>query len=321
MLTGDKTRALSEWAFFTSLSILFVLAGLYVPFLGLLATVVLPLPVILLVLRSDTRYAALSLVVTGTCLFFLVPGHIPALLMLLPAGLLGILYGLLFKNQVSSGVSVFAGLAGAAVLTLLSALLIEALTGIKLFTLDQDSRLFVEQWLEANRSVSAFNDIPPELQGNLNQNVIGLFELFIPGQYIVASAAAAVLSYFAARIVLKRMQFVLPPVPAFSRVFFPWYVVWGLILGLGMILAGDYLSMPLMGRIGKNILFVLFYVFLMLGASVAVYFFHSIKLARPIKLVLLVLSLLYLPFSISVLLLLGVVDPLLNLRQLPEVKE
>ncbi|HBC92782.1 MAG TPA: hypothetical protein DCZ10_07705, partial [Pelotomaculum sp.] len=79
---GNKTRALSEWAFFTSLAILFVLAGLYVPFLGLLATVVFPLPLILLVLRLDTRYAGLSLAAIGTSLFILLPGQTPALLML-----------------------------------------------------------------------------------------------------------------------------------------------------------------------------------------------------------------------------------------------
>lgn len=321
MLTGNKTRALSEWAFFTSLAILFVLAGLYVPFLGLLATVVFPLPLILLVLRLDTRYAGLSLAVIGTSLFILLPGQTPALLMLLPAGLLGVLYGLLFKNQVSSGISIFAGLAGATVLTLLSALLMDVVTGIKLFALDQDSRLFVEQWLEANSSVNVFSDLPPEMQGNLNQNVTSLFELFIPGQYIVASASGAVLSYFAARIMLRRMQYALPPVPAFSRVSVPWYVIWGLISGLGLTLAGDYLSIPLVGKIGKNILFVLFYFHLVLGASVAAFFFHSIKLARPFKLALLALVLVYLPFSVSVFLMLGVIDPLINMRQLPEAKE
>lgn len=320
MLTGNKTRALSEWAFFTSLAILFVLAGLFVPFLGLLATVVFPLPLVILVLRLDIRYAGLSLLVAGTCLYFWFPGQTPALLMLLPVGLLGILYGLLFKNKVSSGVSLFAGLTGAAVLTLLSAFLVDVLTGIKLFTLDQSSRLFVEQWLEAN-SVSVFSDLPPELQGDLNQNVTSLFELFIPGQYIVASAAAAVLTYFSARILLRRMQFELPPFPAFSRVYVPWYVVWGLITGLGLTLAGDSLAVPLAGKIGKNILFVSFYVHLVLGASVAVYFFRSVKLARPIKLALLALGLVYLPFSVSLFLMLGVADPLINLRQLPEVKE
>lgn len=321
MLTSNKTSALSQWVLLTALAILFVLAGLYLPFFGLLATVLLPLPLLLLVIRLDIRYAILSLLVAGAFLFILVPEQTPALLMILPAGLLGILYGLLFKNQVSSGVSIFAGLAGAAIFTLLSALLIYIFTDIKLFALDQDSRLFVEQWLEANSSVSVFSELPPELQGNFNENVIDIFELFIPGQYIVASAAAAVLSYFAARALLRRMQFKLPPFPAFSRIFVPWYVAWGLITGLGMTLAGDYLAIPLVGKIGKNILFILFYLHLVVGASVAAYFFRNTKLARPFKLAVFALGLVYLPFSISLFLLLGVIDPLINMRQLPEAME
>jgi uncharacterized protein YybS (DUF2232 family) len=318
LLPGNKTRALAEWAFFTAMAILFVLAGLYVPFLSILATVVFPLPFILLVLRLDTRYAVLSMVAAGACLSFGASGQTPALLMLLPTGLLGILYGLLFKNRVSPGGSIFAGLAGAAVLTLLSALLLDIITGMKLFTLDQDSRLFIEQWLGANSKVSAFGDMPQE---KLNQYFTGLFELFIPGQCIVASSVTAVLSYFTARILLRRMQFELAPFPALSRLSAPWYIIWGLITGLGMTLAGDFLSIPLAGKIGKNILFVLFYVYLVLGASVAVYFYRIIKLARPIKLVFLVLGLIYLPISVSLFLILGVADPLLNLRQLPELKE
>lgn len=321
MLTGNKTRALSEWAFFTFLEILLVLAGLYVPFLGFLVTIVFPLPVILLILQLDARYAGLSLVVAGTCLFVLVPEQTAALLMLIPVGLLGILYGLLFKNQVSSGVSICAGMALSAVLTLLSALMIDVFTGIKLFTLDQDSRLFVEQWLAANSSVSVFGDLPPEMQGDLNQNIASLFELFIPGQYIVASAVAAVLSYFAARAVLRRRQFELPPVPPFSRIFVPWYVIWGLITGLGLTLAGDFLSIPPAGKIGKNILFVLFYFHLVLGVSVAAYFFRNVKMPRPFKWAFFVLGLIYLPFSVSVCLLLGIIDPLINMRQLPEAGE
>jgi hypothetical protein len=117
------------------------------------------------------------------------------------------------------------------------------------------------------------------------------------------------------------MHFELTPLPAFSRLSVPWYIIWGLITGLGLTLAGDFLSIPLAGKIGKNILFILFYVYLVLGASVAVYYYRIIKLARPIKLALLALGLVYLPFSVSLFLILGVADPLINLRQLPNLKE
>lgn len=321
MTTGDKTRALSEWAFFTSLAVTIGLAGIYLPPLYFLATVFLPLPVLLLVLRLDTRYGVLGLAAAGLFLLILVPEPMAALILIIHYGMLGILYGLLFKNHVSSGKNIAAGLLGTAFLALLSVALIIVLTGQNPFVLGQESRRMAEQWLAANQSSGAFNGVPPEWQGDFGENMIRIFELFIPGQFIVTSAAAAAFTYFLARAALRRLNFFLPPPPVFTRMFFPWYSVWGLIIGLGLTLAGDHFALQLAAKIGKNILFILFYVYLALGLSVTVYFARRVKLAGPIKIVLLFLALVYFPFSTAAVLTLGVVDPLINFRRLPAEKD
>ena len=94
--------------------------------------------------------------------------------------------------------------------------------------------------------------------------------------------------------------------------------MWRPDLGLGLTLAGDYTAQPLVEKIGKNILFVFFYVYLVLGLSVVIYIARRVKIPGVVKAVLLALGLIYLPFSITVLLLCGIVDPLTDLRNLPE---
>ena len=230
---------------------------------------------------------------------------------------MGILYGLLFKNQVSSGKNIAAGLMGAAVLALFSMTMVYTLTGENPFVLGQEGRRMAEQWLAANQSAGAFNGVPADWQDSFGETMIALFELFIPAQFIVTSAVAAATTYFLARVSLRRLNFILPPPPAFTRMSLPWYSVWVLIAGLGLTLSGDQFSLELAARVGKNILFVLFYVYLALGFSVAAHYFRKIKLARAAKIIFLFLAAAYLPFSVVIILLLGVADSLMNFRRLP----
>lgn len=320
MTTGEKTRALREWAFFTSLVVITGLAGIFLPPAYFLATVALPVPVALLVVRLDIRYGILSLAAAGTILIFLVPQPVAALVLIMHYGLLGILYGLLFKNHVSPGRSIAAGLLGAAVLALLSVGLIYALTGANPFVLSPEARQAAENWVAANQQAGTFHELPPEWQESFGKNIIAVFELFIPGQFIVTAAAASAITYFLARAVLRRLNFPLPPEPVFTRMSFPWYSIWGLITGLGLTLAGDQFSLQPAAKAGKNILFILFYAYLALGLSVAAYFYQKIKLAGPIKIFLVFLAVIYFPFSTVIILLLGVTDPLVNFRRLPAGK-
>lgn len=317
MTTGEKTRALWEWAFFTSLVVVIGLTGIYLPPLYFFATVFIPLPVILLVVRLDTRYGVLGLAAAGLLLLMLIPKPLVVLVLIIQYGLLGLLYGLLFKNQASSGKNIASGLLGAAFLALSSVALIYALTGENPFVLGQEGRQMAEQLLAANQSTGAFDGVPPEWQDSFGVTMISLFELFIPGQFIVTSVVAAAVTYFLARVNLHRLNFSLPPALAFTKMALPWYSVWGLIAGMGLTLAGDQFSLQLAAKVGKNILFVLFYVYLLLGLSVVTYFFRKIKLAKAAKIIFLFFAAVYFPFSVVIILLLGVADPLINFRRLP----
>ncbi len=315
MTTSEKSRALREWALFTFLAVITGLAGIFMPPFYFIATVVLPIPIILLVLRLDTLYGVLGLAAAGVFLLLCGPEPVPVLVLMFHYGLLGILYGLLFKNNVPSGKNITAGLLGTAVLALLSAGLIYAFTGENPFILSQEGRQMAEQWLAANQSTGAFNDLPPELQGDLGKNVLSFFELFIPGQLIISSVFAAIITYFLARVVLHKVNFTLPPRPVFIKMSFPWYSIWGLIVGLGLTLAGDHFSLQTVAKLGKNILFILFYVYLALGLSVAAYYYYKVNLAKPIKILFIFLAFIYLPISTIIILLLGITDPIINLRR------
>lgn len=321
MTNSNKAGALSEWGFFTLLVVLAGLAGLYLPFLATLATICLPLPLILLVLRTDIRYGLGGLAAAGLILTVLSSDPVMTLVLIVSYGILGILYGLLFKNRMSSWGVFGTGVLGAVVLALMSAAVIYLVNGENIFVLNEEARQAALQWWAANQGSLTLNDVPAEWQEEFANRLLGVMELLIPGQYIITTAASAAVTYFLARVALKRFNFPLPPAFDLTRIYFPWYSVWGLIAGLALTLAGDYFTLPLAARVGKNILFILFYVYLGLGLSVGAYFFRKVKVAVLVKLTFLFLAVLYVPFSLLVFLLLGVVDPLVNLRRLPEANK
>jgi uncharacterized protein YybS (DUF2232 family) len=285
------------------------LAGAYLPPLYFLSAMLLPLPAMMIVLKIDASYALLGLGAAGLVFFILMPPPAASIL-IFQYGLLGVLYGLLFKNRISSGKTLATGMLYAGVSAFLY-LILNYFTGNNLFVLGEEGRI------AAYRDMGAYNGIPSELQGEISESLISALELLIPGQYIVNSAALAAITYFFARAWLQRLKYSLAPGLAFTMISLPWYTIWGPIAGLALTLAGDNFSWVLAAKTGKNILFILFWLYIVTGLSVALYYLQKINMIWVVKLIILIFALAYLPFSMVALILLGLVDPLVNFRRLP----
>jgi uncharacterized protein YybS (DUF2232 family) len=248
-------------------------------------------------------------------LFFIFVRPAEVFILVFRYGLLGVLFGLLFKNRISSGKILSIGMLYAGVSALLY-LVISYFAGNNPFILGEEGRGAFEQIIAAYRDRGAYNGIPPELQEEFNASIISTYELLIPGQYIASSAALAAITYFLARSCLQRLNHFLAPGLAFTMISLPWYSIWGPIAGLALTLAGDNFSWLLAAKTGKNILYILFFLYIVMGLSVASHFFRRINVVWPVKVLFLILAMAYFPFSVIVLILLGVTDPLVNFRRL-----
>ncbi|MDD3652661.1 MAG: DUF2232 domain-containing protein [Desulfotomaculaceae bacterium] len=318
MISG-KTGGLFEGVFHTILIAFIALVAVFFPSLYYLSAILIPLPVCLLVLRLDARYSIIGIVLIWFVM--LVTGQeLMLLIMILQYGFLGMILGLLIKNRVSSGKSLVVIISVSAILALTSVAVLYALTGENPFVLSQGSRQFLEQMATINQQ--AFDGLMSEEQTSFIKVLVGFFEMLLPGQLIVSEAISGIVIYFLVRVLLEYLlKYELPKLPAFSEIYLPWYSIWGLIIGLVLILLGDQATLPFAAWAGKNILFVLFNAYLFLGLSVVVYYYRKINWGMLLKLIFVFLVFSYLPFSITVLLLLGATDPLINFRRLPALKE
>ncbi|OAT80866.1 YybS family protein [Desulfotomaculum copahuensis] len=311
-----KNQSLVEGAFFAALTTLVALLGLYVPPLYPVAGLAGPLPLAVLVCRRDLRTGVLALLVAAVLLFFLFGRPLTVLVLVIDFGPLGLLLGLLYKRRTSAGLSVAAAGVAAALLTLVTALITFRVTGINPFVTGPEMRRSMEQVLAWYQQHGMLNAAAGQQLKQAMDQALHLMSTLLPANLIVWSLVSAGITYMLGRLVLKRLGFKVVPLPPLHRWQLPWYMIWTLIPGLSLLLAGESPGQRILMVLAENLLFVAGFVYLIAGVSVTAFYIRRWARTRLFKYLLLFLIVLYLPYALVALCTLGLSDSLLNIRRL-----
>lgn len=313
----NKNKVLIEGAFFAALAAVLGLMGLYIPPLYFLTSLLVPLPLAVLVKRHDLVTGLMALVVTTFLLFIFFGEPFTVLILIIQFGPLGLLFGILFKNHVPAGPSIAAGSMMAVLLAVVTIALTFWITGINPFAMGQEMKQTMEQatsWYARAGIVDAEGE--QQLQ-EFTEQMVRLVPVFIPGSLMVWAMISTLITYLITRAVLIRLNYSVPPVPPFSHWRYPWYSLWGVIIGLVLVLAGDQWGLTLLDNIGKNILYVFAFAFFVLGLSVLSFFMKRWQIMPLVKVIIAIVAVLYLPFFGLGIMIMGMLDPVLNGRRLP----
>lgn len=295
------------------------LFALFIPVLGVVANVIWTIPIIIIILRFDLRTGVMGLTV-ALILIAIIAGPMGALSLGLKGGLTGLVFGYAIKKKMSPGFTVLGGGLAAVVGTALLLLLAFAVMGGPILDLGELENI-VDETLILYKRYGLLNPLleqgatEAEIREQLMQ-VMGVAVALIPGAMFLSSVAAAAATYLVSRPVLRRLGYSLDPIPAFRYWQVPWYSVWGLIAGLALYLAGDYLAWEPMALIGQNIIYIYLPLLFINGLAVATYFYHRWSISPILKGMLLALSVFYLPIALPFLMIVGAFDPLFNYRKL-----
>ncbi|RKO65535.1 YybS family protein [Desulfofundulus salinus] len=316
MASRLRHDALVEGAFIAGLTVVIALSGLSVPPLFLLSNLVTPLPLAVLVRRHDLKTGAVALMVAAALLFVLYGRPVTVLMLVIQMGPLGLLLGLLFKNHVRAGLAVAVAAVVAAGLTLLTLVLGFWITGINPLVIGPQMHQGAEHLLEWYRQQGFIEPGMEEELRRLLQEMIQLAAILLPANLVIWSLVSTFITYYLGQVVFRRLGYVVTPLPSFREWQFPWYLVWILILGLALFMGGDALGKQVFSAAGKNLLYIGACLYLVLGLAVVSFYFARWQLSRSVKILLAVALLLYWPFAVIMLITLGLVDSLLNIRHL-----
>lgn len=316
------TRALAEGAIMASIAGLLGIIGIYIPVLSLLTGLVWAIPIILLVMRHNLRLGFMGLLVSGG-LISILAGPVQGVLLLVQLGGIGLLYGYCFKHRFHPVKTMLWGTVIAAISTAATIVLSAFIADLPIVQWITDMKMAFDEAINLYEKIGILDRIlpPGSTPEQFKQSMHFMIDTFIPGAFVAGSMVAAFINYVIAGKVLRRLKYEIPELPPFREWHFPWYIIWGIILALGFLLAGKKYENQLIINISLNILYIYFPILLVSGLAVAVFYLHKYKLSPVVKGIIIFASLAYLNVVMMILLVIGLFDPLIDYRRLAQAKK
>ncbi len=314
--TKISVRALTDGALMAALAALLGIVGIYLPVLGIVTNLVWTLPIILLIMRHDLKMGIMGLTVTEMIISILT-GPIQAILFLVNMGGIALVYGYCFKKGLSSLKALLIGTVIAAVSTAATVFLSAFVANLPITQWIGEIKLAIDEGFQIYEKMGVMENILPEgvSPEEYKEQLFSLINTLLPGAFIAASMGIALVNYLIARTFLKRLKYEIPDMPMFRDWHLPWQIVWGVILGLGLLISGNYFENEYLRLVGQNILYIYYPVLLVSGISFLVYMWKNNYLTSFMRVIIIMSVFLFGQFFFMMLLLIGLFDPLFDYRR------
>lgn len=310
---------LAEGALVAALAAVLALLGILLPPLQVVTNILWIVPIVVLVVRQDLRTGILATLVAGI-LVGVFSGLLNALFLFIQFAGLGLLYGYLFKREVSPGPMVVAGSAMVLFSLLFSLLLSFYILGWPSLDLVEDLQHLPERVLDFYRRSGLLDRFLQ--QGNTLEDLrrsleaaVNYIKLLLPGMLVLVSLFLALINYLVSEAILRRLNLRNKVLPPFRYWQLPWYAIWGFICGLALWLAGDYWHLTALRIVGLNILYLYFPLLAGNGLALVAFWAHRFPWPGALKFTVFLLLLFNLPLALLVLASLGLMDTLAGWRR------
>jgi uncharacterized protein YybS (DUF2232 family) len=309
-----STKAIVEGALLSSITVILSFFSMYVPGVGLLADLVLPVPVIILGMKHGLKISLLSVVVSGAVIAAF-SGPIRAVTGVLSFGLVGMGMGWALKRKYSPFKVFAVGAAASLVSNIALFLLSLAIMGINPFL--QEIEIYRESLNSAAKIYSRMGVNPETVKPALEMygKILDLMPLLIPAMLILASVSSSFLSFHVSKMVLRRLGYGMEDFPPFWQWRMPSYTLFLFLLGQISTLMETYWPAGILKQIGLNLQMLFTFAFFIQGLAVLAFFLGKYNVSKVLR-VLIVLFLFSNPLMAQLVFLLGMIDTVFNFRRL-----
>ncbi|MDA8234377.1 MAG: DUF2232 domain-containing protein [Clostridia bacterium] len=295
-----------------------------VPLFNILAYMIWLIPAIIFIRQEGLKKGLVALTIAGILMIIGLQSFKEGLFYIIQFLPASIIVGLLLKNHVSTNRSLF--------------IIIGTATGIGGFLLGYSWLAGFLDITELRRHLLSTIDPYMEILKQTNalevqqargyteamvremlKETVELSIQLIPASTILGVLVSVVFNYFLAGKILTRINSYQTPLNPFSQWQLPWYIIWLMIAGLALYLAGPAES--IWAIIGKNLILVDVVISIIIGLAVTVYYFARLSFGWFFKIILIFILVLNLPVTLIMLLIIGLFDPAVNFRRLGINKE
>lgn len=309
----SPARKLAEGAMLVACAVIFGMSAAYLPLLWLVAIFLWPVPIALMVRRFGVGFGLAGMLATAVILSLFI-GPAGAVAMLLFMGGVGFWYGYAARQKFSPWMTLVIGVVFAAVGMAALLVLSSAVAGLGIADFTAQVHSFVDFYVSNMESRGQLDTVlgtmtKDEFAAALETRVLNL----LPASLVMMSMIAAGVAYGLNAYVFKRLGYPVAKLPPFVEWRLPWYALWGLILALAAYLLGRQMGIDALMVFANNIMY-LYEPLLMLAGLTFTYWQIFFWDMRWMLFVLLFLVIFAFQAISPVLILLGLIDSIFDLR-------
>jgi len=314
MQQPTNTKSMVEGALLAAITIILSLTALYIPVVGVFASLIWPVPIVILGIRHGLRTSILATLVSGIVVAML-EGPTQALTVVLSFGLIGIVMGWTIKRQFSPFKIML--ISGAA--SLISRLILIGLTllimGINPLTEEiAMMRESMDYVINMYKGMGMNPDTLESMTANFD-NIFNLLSVAIPAILVSGSILDAFLNYAVTKMVMARLGQKLEGFTPFWLWRMPAYTVFFYLVGVLLVMLEQYWPRGILRPIGINLQLLFYFAFIIEGFSLMAYYMGKYNVAKGFR-VLIVLMVFFNPFLSQILMWAGMFDILFNFRHI-----
>ncbi|WP_017756738.1 YybS family protein [Calidifontibacillus oryziterrae] len=304
----NPIRSITEGAILAALYSIFLLAVFYLPILGTLFMFILSIPFLIYVVRHSIKKGFLLLIAALFITYII--GSVMALPLTLMFASTGMVMGYIYSLKKSS----FAILAGGSLSFLINFVLLFIIT-IVFFNINfiEDTKKMMYQSIEAaEKMVTALGQTTTD-QFKLMYESVELISYIVPSGMVMVSVGLAFITQLVGNQILNRIHFSVHPFPPIREWHFPKSMLWYYLIVMILYMIGVEQG-TILFTIVINFLIVLEIIMTIQGFSFVFFYSHRNNYSSAIPVIILVVSLL-LPFLLSIIRILGIIDLGFDLRK------
>lgn len=314
MQQPTKTKSIVEGALLAAITIILSIFALYVPVIGMFASLVWPVPIVILGIRHGLRTSILATVVSGLIVSML-EGPTQAFTVILGFGLIGIVMGWAINRGFTPAKVMLASSVASLLSKILLVLLTLAIMGINPLTEEiAIMRETTEYVTNIYKGLGLGPDKVESITGTFDR-MYDLLALAIPAILVMGAVIDAFLNYIVAKMVLSRLGQKLEDFIPMRLWRFPAYTVFLFLLGVLLTMLEQYWPREILSSIGLNLQMIFYFAFLIEGLSLTAYYLAKYNVPKGLR-VLAVFMIFFNPLISQIVIWAGMFDILFNFRQI-----
>lgn len=298
-----------------------MVATVFLPFLGFVTAALLPVPTVLLILSNRLRDGIIC-AIAGIIVFFILDYSLAITILVLL-----IAFSIAYRHFLNKNKKTFFSITIIFLIFLGAILLYAAINfAISGGTLFKDliknysnvvNNLSNDPIVKTYQSLTGADSQQINLILNQMKSILNFIPYLIPAIIIVLLGAAAIINYYGTSVILKRYNITLGQLPDLKIWDLPWYLCWGVILGIIFVILPQVSSNfgKIINASGYSLIIIFGALYLVLGIAVIRGLFERFKTGIYLRLIILAIVV-FAPGLIVLIPLIGLIDIWANFRKL-----